>query len=55
MMTQEAFDVLHEHFDLIPYVDLQGRGRTYIWICDYAGEKFYTEVVEDNIWLQDGI
>ena len=51
-MSQEAFDVLEQMFNLIPEEDIGG--GTYVWICDYAGGKFYTKITP-NIWLQDGI
>ena len=51
-MTQEAFNVLDQHFGLVPEQDIDG--GTYVWVCDYAGGKFYTKITP-NIWLQDGI
>ena len=54
MMTQEAFDVLDQVFDLVAEQDVNN-GGTYQWVCDYAGGKFYTQVDDQYIWLQDGI
>lgn len=47
MMTQEAFDILDDAYNgLIPEQDL-GDG-TYEWVCDYAGGKFYQEIITDE-------
>lgn len=54
-MTQEAFDILDGHYGLVPEQDVQGNGHTYIWVCNYAGGRFFTEVSEDWLWLPDGI
>lgn len=53
-MTQDAFDILDEMYELIPQANLED--GTYKWVCNYAGMKFYTRVdSEDMIWLNDGI
>jgi len=54
MMTQEAFDLLDEVYGLVPEQDLEN-GCTYQWVCNYSGGRFYTQVVEDHIWLNNGI
>ena len=54
-MTQEAFNVLDQHYGLVPEQEVQGNGRTYVWVCNYAGGRFFTEVSEDWLWLPDGI
>ena len=62
MMTLEAFEILDEMYGgLIPQQDLDN--GTYEWVCDYAGGKFYQEVLTDEqveeqfirLWLRDGI
>lgn len=51
-MSQDAFNALDEMFGLVPEQDIDG--GTYVWVCDYAGGKFYTKI-QPNIWLLDGI
>lgn len=41
-MTQDAFDILELVYgNLIPFCLLHEDG-VYSWVCDYAGESFYT-------------
>lgn len=51
--AKECFNHLDEMFNLVP--DQSIDGGTYVWVCDYAGGKFYTKITPDHIWLQDGI
>ena len=41
-MSQDAFNALDEMFDLVPEQNIGG--GTYVWVCDYAGGKFYTKI-----------
>lgn len=55
MMSQEAFDVLDETFDLVPEEDLEN-GCSYQWVCNHSGGRFYTLVTDEQyIWLNNGI
>ena len=52
MMSQDAFNALDEMFGLVSEQDINS--GTYVWVCDYAGGKFYTKITP-NTWLQDGV
>lgn len=46
--SQEEFDIIDEHYSLIPEQDITNYGGSFVFVCKYAGVNFYSKVGEED-------
>lgn len=49
-MNDDEFNKLNDLYNLVPEQDIETRGGTYHWVCNYSGGRFFRKVdIEDYI------